>query len=265
MTDSQFFEYPINYRTGRNAYSVDGMDQRTMDNLIIDNNYKTFSTENKFFIDTYGSTATTPTDIDHIYIKGKGITNYSLEAEAMPTNITLATNRVIPTTVTNALGDTRQTTINSVQHDLFSFTNTSTTGVTITFTGSVTIYEIMLLKLKLSIPSRGSYDDIKPSLVDRGGLIRTNLVGQVFKRKGLGSRFKKSINFSILFPPTYTVTIDQFLGFLEEHPDFTYAQEYNDMPDEVWPAIVEQIDYPYEYRSRNPASGFKIPLRISEI
>ena len=113
----RFFKTPIHYQGTRQIFSLDGT-TRTAAPEVNDNDYRTYSTELSYIIQTYGTTATTNTTINFIWIKGSGITNYTL---SVPTGMGSGAGiaaQVIQPTVTTPERTVVNTTIDNIQHEL---------------------------------------------------------------------------------------------------------------------------------------------------
>ena len=101
---SHFFKYPINYEYNRNAFNA-GVSPRVADNNCNDNRYDTYSTATNITFQTHGNTLATGTPITHVFLKSKGVNNYSVtvvpgkgSGGGIPvsyTHLTLPTKRIV--------------------------------------------------------------------------------------------------------------------------------------------------------------------------
>lgn len=227
---SQIFKFPINYRYGREAFSVGSGGVRTSASEINDNDYRTSSTQSRFILETHGNTTTTATKVTHIYIKGTGITTYTVSIPSGGGSGTPGINsQVIPSSGI----------INEVQHDLREMeTDLSVTEVQVDITGTTTkVIEIMLLESVVDMPN-AEYQAINPAKVDRGSVIRTNIRGQAIKTPGLAGRTKWNIDYTTLFRVSSNPSADQLLNAFEDNPNFTFAPSYSRWADRVYPATL---------------------------
>ena len=79
---SQFFKFPINYEYDHDAFYLNSANQRLPASQVNDNNYLTFSRQNRFIFETHGDTRTDNSTISHVFIKGKNITQYTISIPA---------------------------------------------------------------------------------------------------------------------------------------------------------------------------------------
>ena len=232
---SHFFKFPINYGYDHSAFSVDSQDNRTPSSNINDNDYTTFSTENRFIIETHGDLRTDSSKITHIFIKGKGIDSYSV---SIPTGMGTGTGfngRVIPV----------DQTANDFQHDLQPLTSVDATEIQVDVVGaSSQVYVILLLESVMDVPTH--YEEINIEKEDSFADIRTNIKGNTFSVRTIGDRYKWQASYSQRFYPEDTPDWQTFVSNLESLPNLTFAENFSENPDRVFPAVQTAaigIDY----------------------
>lgn len=224
---SQFFEFPVNRRYGRQAFSVDSMGDRTGASEVNDNDYSTFSTEKSFILQTHGDTLTTNSRITAVYIIAENLTNYSVSVPTGKGSGTGITAAVIPDTGV----------ISGRQYDLRTLGPLNATEVQVDVTGTDTkVYEILALDAILSL--RNAYTRINPQKVDRGALIRRNIRGNLVKTPGIEGRQKFSTDFTGTFlGPTHALG-DRLIRFFDDNPNFTFAEDVARFPDRIYAATL---------------------------
>ena len=240
---SQLFKFPINYVYGHQSFSITGA-TRTGAAQISDNDYRTFSSQTRFVIETHGDTATDNSRITHIFIKAKNLTNYSVSVPSGEGSGTGLTYQTIPA----------DQVVNGIQHDLQSVGPLNATEVEVSVTGTSTeVYEIMLLESVVEIPD--VYVEIQPTRGDRGAIKRTNIRGELYTVPGLSGRYKWLLRLAAFFndapvdPPPVDPppTAEDVLRALEENHNFTFAQDFARFPERVYPASLASsiigIDY----------------------
>ena len=265
----RFFKTPIHYQGTRQIFSLDGT-TRTPAPEVTDNDYRTYSTELSYIIQTYGTTPTTNTTINFIWIKGTGITNYTLSVPSGMGSGAGVTTQVIQPTVTPPDGTTISTTINNIQHELLDLSSLSTDGTLncveaqLVFTGvNVRIYEIMLLESLLYLDSENNFTNIESTYVDNT-LNQTNIRGESIRIRSLASRPKWSINYTIHFRNSSTVDYPTFSNMINNNHNFVFSQQYNRYPERVYPATWASGNFSQRYISRRISSGILVDFQIQE-
>ena len=238
---SRIYTYPINYRYGRNAFSVDSLGVRTGAPEVKDNNYETFSTETEFILETHGDTRSENTRIDHAFIKSENVTSVTIAVPSGKGSGTGITNSVIPTTGI----------VNGIQHTLISFGPLNATEVQIDISGVNTkVYELMAMRTLVSIPDL--WQVINPSKGDRGGRIKRYITGNTRRTQGVEERMKWQVNYQGFFYTVPHVALaNLIIRTFDENPNFTWVQDFTRFPDRVYPATL-QGDINITYVGRNP-------------
>ena len=219
---------------------------------------------------TYGTTATTNTTINFIWIKGSGITNYTLSVPTgMGSGMGVAA-QVIQPTVTTPDGQIVNTTINNIQHELLDLSNLTTDGTLdcveaqLVFTGvNVRIYEIMLLESLLYINPEGNFTNIESTYIDNT-LNQTNIRGESIRIRSLASRPKWSVNYTIHFRNDSIVDYTTFSNLINNNHNFVFSQQYNKYPERVYPATWGGTNFSQRYFSRRISSGNLVDFQIQE-
>lgn len=220
--------FPVNYRYGRQAFSVDASDVRTGAPEIQDNDFDTFSTEKKFIIETHGDTRTTNTLLNHIYIRGTGITSYSVEVPTGSGSGMALSGAVIAT----------DRTVNGIQHDFRGMGPMTCTEVELTIVGSSPrIYEVMVFEVEIN--TGNIWTVINPSTIDRGRIPRRNIRGNTIVTEGPEGRMKRVTDYTgILIGDTGVNLSDRLERFFNENPNFTWAEDIDEWPDRVYAATL---------------------------
>ena len=220
--------FPINYKYGRNAFSVDSSDVRTAAPEIQDNDYDTFSTEKRFAIETHGDTRSENTLLNHIYIRGTGITSYS---------VTVPTGRGSGMALSGAVIATDRT-VNGIQHDFRGMGPMTCTEVELTIVGSAPrIYEVMLFEVEIN--TGNIWTVINPSIIDRGRIPRRNIRGNTIVTEGPEGRMKRATDYTGILIGDLGVNLAQRLErFFNENPNFTWAEDIDEFPDRVYAATL---------------------------
>ena len=242
---SHLFKFPINYVYGHQSFSLGSGSPptRTGASQISDNDYRTFSSQTRFAIETHGDSSTDNTRITHIFIKAKNLTNYTVSVPSGEGSGTGLTDQTIPANQV----------VDGIQHDLRSLGPLNATEVEVSVTGTSTeVYEIMLLESVLEIPD--IYVEIQPTRGDRGAIKRTNIRGELYTVPGLSGRYKWLVRLAAVFvpppnPPPNPLppTAEDLLRALEENHNLTFAEDFDRFPERVYPATLANsiigIDY----------------------
>lgn len=117
----RFFKTPIHYQGGRQIFSVDGS-TRTPAPEVNDNDYRTSNDATTYIVETYGATPSTNTTVNWVWVKGSGITNYTVSVPSGKGTGYGVSSRVIPTSVMTPEGSSVLTTVDGIQHDLVDLT-----------------------------------------------------------------------------------------------------------------------------------------------
>ena len=173
---AQFFDYPLNYGSGRSQYSE-----------VADNNYATFTEQTSMLlnIDSAGDGSGTAKSFTDIFIKCSGVSSYTV-AFTNPEHITSPATRTLPQMVTNDSGDNIPIIVDGYQNDLYRLwgdenqfgradeslfgAKPKARAITLTFTGTSPprIYEIMILDRLLTLNSDGGLSRIEYDSIDLG-------------------------------------------------------------------------------------------------
>lgn len=240
---SQFFSTAINHRTDIERNFSVAASVETAIRTIADNNYETYSDATSYSFITHGILPTDHTRITHVFIKGTGITNYTISVPSGSGTGTTVT-RTLPSTVNNLEGNPIPITVDGTQNDLFKLVTTgdvdnpfNCTKVDLSLTGtSPRIYEIMLLDLQYELQVGRDYFQINPRKVDRKAGLHTSTTGSVTRYSAAnGHRNKWEIEYGVRFLQAYSYR--PLLKFQEENDNFVFAQEYTRYPDRVFPAV----------------------------
>lgn len=244
--------FPVNYKYGRNAFSVDASDVRTAAPEIQDNDHSTFSTEKKFAIETHGDSRSENTLLNHIYIRGTGITNYTVTVPTGKGTGMALSGAVIPDSGT----------VNGVQHDFRGMGPMQATEVEITITGSsVRIYEIMLFEVVIN--TGNVWTVINPSVVDRGRIINRNIRGNTIVTPGVEGRQKRITGYTGIFHGNNDNLADRLLIFFNENSNFVWAEDIDEWPDRVYAAYLSGgVDTAYLGRLFNQR---QLSITVAEI
>ena len=258
--DTLFFKDPINYLPGR----VKRRGSSVIINQMIDNNYRTFSTETDIDIDMRDR-AQNATRVDYIFLKYKGnLTSYAVT----PTGGSTLT-RTVPETVTNWEGDTVSLAVRGYKHDLYELASpVNAASIRIQFTGTnVEIYALMLLELGLTIDANKDWSRILPRKVDRTGVIHQNPRGGIRRVAPIGvEREKWEYDLTLLSIDGVTeILYNDFLAWKEAHPNCGFAREFTRFPEEV--LLVTFPDTVTEIQPRSAqykGAGDRVPFRVVE-
>lgn len=263
-----FFDYPVNFYDDvvRNT-AQDSANVYRAFSTFTDGDTETYTTETAYRLFTSpqfrAGDASRSSRVSHIFVKGAGITSYSVSVPAgYGTGTTV--NRTVPTHVTTPQGQTVPLLYDAKQHDLFAFTTPFTArALDIAFTGtSVKIYSIMLLDLKFSLNADARFTQIVPK--------RTNRVTEVFqsaqgihRRWQAAARWKWEVALGARFRGTESY--ETLMTFMERMTAFTFAQEYQRYPERVYPAYFKNTEATLAFISRYKGAGTEIFFEIAEI
>ena len=267
---AQFFDYPLNYGSGRSQYKA-----------VADNDYATFTEQNSMLlhIDTAGDGSGTARPFTDIFVKGTGIASYTA-AFTNPENITSPAARTLPETVKNDSGDTVSITdLDGFQNDLHSLWQDRTLSIskpkaksiTLTFTAKTgetpRIYEVMVLDRLLTLNSDGGLSRIEYDSLDLG-TVEPDLRKRLSYVPPIGGERDKWIaNLTLLSPRTRTTrdTIaDALISFIRRYKRFVFAAEYNRYPDRVFPALWPNPETQIRYLSRWKGAGRRALFSVRE-
>ena len=110
-----FFEPAINYRRDLDRNFTVAATIETANTNIADNNYTTFSDSLEYTFITHGESVSDNTDITHIFLKGSGITSFTLSVPStFGTGATLT--QTVPSTVTDKGGTENSITIDDMSN-----------------------------------------------------------------------------------------------------------------------------------------------------
>lgn len=248
---SQIFKFPVNYRYGRRAFTVDSSNVRISASALIDNDYRTFSDGSRFVFETHGDSSTDASRVTHVFIKGSGITNYSVSVPSGQGSGTGLSAQTIP-----AGG-----VVNGIQNDLRAVGPLSATEVEVSVTGvSARVYEVMLLEEVIEVENL--FTAVNPTRIDTSSQIRQNIRGETIRVAGLAGRHKWQTQMEMLFLPSTTPTADEFLRAIEENANFTFAEDFARWPDRVYLAYqASDISIAYVGRMFNQR---RVSLAIAE-
>ena len=235
-------------------------------NAVVDNRYTTFATGRTYVVDTRRDGVASR--ITHLFTKTVAVTGVTLEVtDGTGTGFT---NRAIPTTVAPDEGGSVATAVDGFQHQLYELpTPISASEVTLRFEGSGTsrrVVAFMLLESDIEINANRFYSRIIPHRVDRTGRIHRDPRGALKRVRPIGaSRHKWELDLTVMFIPGLSgISAKAFVRWMEDHPNFVYAREWNRYPDEVYPATFLDLDVATPYRSRWKLAGNTVDFRVGE-
>ena len=235
-------------------------------NAVVDNRYTTFSSEATYIVDTRrGGGASRLT---HLFTKTVGVTDVSLTVtDGSGTGFA---NRPVPTVVIPDEGGSVETTVDGFQHALYALpSGISASEVTLGFGGNAQsrrVVAFMLLSEGVVINANRDYSRIDPRRVDRTGRVHRNPRGGIKRVAPIGAgRQKWELDLSVMFVPgIQTLTAKAFLSWMEAHPNFVYAREWNRYADEIYPATFLELDVPSRYRGLWKLAGNVVHFRVGE-
>ena len=233
----RFFKTPIQYLDNRKIFSSD-TEPRHVVTEVNDNDYRTYSTGTTYYVQTHGDTSSTGTRVDAIFVKGSGITSYSLSAESGYGGG--VASRVIPATVTTPEGTPVDTTVNGFQNDLLDLSINrvtvvnaqSLTGTTATVANDLTSVDV-LRHLTVTLSSATLTADATPGTVEVVGVSADGLTTVrntlSFASTALttpqstedGYRSVTAVNLAGFSAGTLTITNDGALNCTEAQLTFT--------------------------------------------
>ena len=233
--NSTFYTFPVNYRYGRQSFSVNASNVRTGAPAISDNNPNTSSDEDRFIIECFGDNRTTNSRITHIRIVGEDMDNYSVSVPSGQGTGTGLSNQTIPS------GNV----VNGIQYDLRAVGPLSAREVQIDVTGTNhKIYEVMLIEEITSISNR--FQAINPQRIDRDATIDRNILGHVLRTPGIQNKWKWTLDLQAYFDNDTTPSADDVMRAFEENPNFTIAMDPTRWPDRVFAGTLSAgIDIAY--------------------
>ena len=267
---TNFLYPPIHYSRGRQAFAA-RTNSRVPAPEIQDNDYRTYSTENHFAIQTFGATPTSPTVVDYVFVKCSGVASYSMSTPGTSgTGIGFA-NRVIPE-YTSADGITVDTTYRDetgrvIQHDFYPLDNDRliTTEVDLTFTGSgIRIYEIMLLQGILVVRPETLFNAIEHIKISNS-IAKTNIRGENFTIRSLASRSKWSSRYTALFTLDTEIPLETMIDVIENNKNFVFVPEWNRFPTRIYLSTWGTTTFPARYRSRYINGGTMLDFEVLEL
>ena len=237
-----FFEPAINYRRDLDRNFTVAATIETANTNIADNNYTTFSDSLEYTFITHGESVSDNTDITHIFLKGSGITSFTLSVPAgFGTGATLT--QTVPSTVTDKGGTENSITIDDMQNYLYKLTTPyNCRKVTLTLVGTdVKLYEIMLLNQEFEFIPGQDFFEIGFSQVQRGGGLQTNTSGDISRYSSTNTQrtSKREIEYGVRFIGRYAY--QPFFNFKNNHQEFVFSMEYELYPERVFPAIFENF------------------------
>jgi len=267
---TNFLFTPIHYLRGRQAYSISG-GQRTPAPFVQDNDYRTYSTQTEFALQTFGVNERTATVIDYVFVKCSGVQSYSLSVPAGSGTGNGFSNRVIPQyTVADSITiDTFYTDSQGrvIQHDFFPLGSDrlTCTEAELTFSGTdIRIYEIMLLQGILVVTPEDLFNNIEHIKVSNT-LNKTNIRGDNFTIRSLASRGKWSSRYTAFFNLRTQPPIDTMIDFIENNKNFVFVPEWNRFPSRVYLATWGTNTFPARYRSRYINGGTMLDFEVLEL
>lgn len=235
---SHFFKFPVNYRYGRSTFTVSSQSIRSMISTVSDNDYRTYSSETRYVFETHGDARDENTQVTHIFLKGSGITRYSVSVPTGKGSGVGLTNRVVPASGV----------VNGIQHDLAMLGPLDVTEVELQLTGvDIRLYEVMLLDSLIDIDA--VFVEIEPARTDRGSINRSNIRGELYTVPGLAGRYKWDTNLTAFFNGG-SPSADDFMRALESNANFTFSEDFDEYPDRVYPATLAESTIGIEYVGR---------------
>ena len=263
-----FFDYPVNFHDDivRNTARDNANVYRAI-TTFTDGDADTYRTETAYRLFTSpryrAGDVTQHARVSHIFVKGTGITSYSLSVPAgYGTGSTVT--RTLPTHVTTPQGQNVPILHDGKQHDLFAIpTPVTARALDIVFTGtSVKLYSIMLLDLKLSLNADARFIQIVPTLTNRATDIFETLQG-IHRRWQAAARWKWQVQLGARFRGTESY--ETLITFMQKMPLFTFAQEYHRYPERVYPAYFKNTEATLAFFSRYKGAGTEIFFEVAEI
>ena len=260
---AQFFDYPLNYGSGRSQYAE-----------IADNDYLTFTTQTSMLlnIDTTGDGSGAAREVTDIFVKGTGIRSYAA-AFTDPAHIVSPAARTLPSTVTNDSGDTVSISVDGYQNDLHNLWTDETQpkpkakSVTLTFTGTnIRVYEVMILNRLLTLNSDGGFSRIEYDSIDLGS-VDDDLRGRLSYVPPIGGERDKWLCRLTALSRRRSERdkiADQLIRFIRKYKNFTFAAEYNRYPERVFPALWPNPETQIRYLTRWKGAGRRALFTVRE-
>ena len=257
-----FFRDPVNYQDGR----ITEHGTTTIISEMSDNSYSTYSSQNDIDINMEDANGS-PTTVDAVFIKYQG--NLSSYVFTPTGGAGSAFTRTVPTTIDTYEGTTTSLEIDGFTHDLYELTtDTTATSVRMQFTGTPSIYALMLLESGVEITTNGtgrSFSRIVPVRVDRTGSLRRMPNGGIRRVQPIGAtRRKWEVDLQIEFRRNATLTAKDFTYWQERNENCVFANEFSRNPDEVYPASFMDLEMASPYRTLWKPQGKRIAFRIGE-
>ena len=122
---ARFFKTPIHYQGNRKIYSLNGAIRTEVPN-VNDNDYRTYSTESSYIVQTHGAQLTDETIVNWAFIKNSGVSSYSISVPSGKGSGDGITNRSIQSTVQSFDKSNVSTTVNGIQNELVSLSSAIT-------------------------------------------------------------------------------------------------------------------------------------------
>ena len=257
MHKSLFFSDPPHYEKGKATARTGG----ARIDAVVDNDYETATTVNDIDIDTSDADGN-PTLTEFVFVKGKGITNYTITPSGgVGTGFA---NRSIPANVTNLEGNFNTAVINGYQHDLYQLpTPFTSTEIRLRFSGTgATVTEILFLELLFEMDA---HTDVNPVKVDRTGNLQENNDGDLERFNLIDAeRWKWMSDYESLFDVDDTPTFLDFMDLIRKKKPVVFAQSFTEYPARVYPAYFPGFEFVSQYRGANKNAGTLLNWQISE-
>lgn len=222
-----------------------------------DNRYSTFTTQGTITCQIGGQ------PFDYIFVKGSGITGYSLTLDGTPIG-----TRVIPATTTLPEGGNPQSIVrHGDSHDLWELpAEQSGMSLVFSFTGSnIKISEVMVLKkgMTIDIYSRATKDTFHGK-TDDDSVLQTTIHGESYIQEMTGNDKMRWVSeMELEFLPD-TETFEQMLDWIEQNRNCVFAQEYNRFPWRVYEAVFMKNRYDAPYLCDILPAGNSVKFVINE-
>ena len=267
---AQFFDYPLNYGSGRSQHRE-----------VADNDYATYTEQTSMLlhIDSAGDGSGTARAFTDIFVKCTGVESYTVNLTDPIRQVGLSP-RTFPDTVSNDSGDSVPITglDGNLQNDLYCFWTAederlgvdklAAKSITLTFTGtSARIYEVMVLDRLLTLDSDGGFSRIEYDSLDLGSY-EPDLRRQRSYVPPIGAtRDKWLVNLTLDSRRTATgrdTIADALISFIRRYKRFVFAPEYYRYPDRVFPAGWGDAQTAIRYISRWKGAGRRVSFSVRE-
>ena len=136
------------------------------------------------------------------------------------------------------------------------------TEAQLTFAGSPRIYEIQLLEHVLYLDPEQFFLNVSYGY-RRNSILKRNILGNSFRVDRLGSRGKLRVSHSTHLRRWSPVSYNQFMSFAKNYENFTYEDQYERYPDQIFPATWGG-DFDIGYFNRMLQNGQVVNLSIQE-